>query len=184
MIGGALLICSASGCKESRWTPMGSAEVVLSEIKVGGAASVAKRFDANESFGRSVVNGIASGDSMWLEVADRITPASATAEASINIALAEALTKTPAPVLGLLGAKYQTDEVCGMPFLKADSSTVMAYHDSAARALQSVQLPFLLDVRNRCLAALDTARNRRLERINPAYVIKNKPTPVRRRSRR
>jgi hypothetical protein len=184
VIGGVLSIFVATGCKESRWTPMGSAELVLSEIKIGGAANVAKRIDADESFGRSVMNGIGSGDSTWLVVADRIAPASATTEASLAIALAEALLRAPASVLTLLGPKYPAEEVCGMPFLKADSNAVMAYYDSATKALQTVQSPTLVSARNSCRTALDTARDRRLERINPAYIIKNKPTPVRRRARR
>jgi len=183
VIGGALLIFSVSGCRESKWTPMGSAELVLSEIKIGGAANVAKRIDADESFGRSVMNGIASGDSTWLEVARKITPASATAEASLDIALAAALTKAPSPVLSLLGGEYQTEEVCGMPFLKADSTEVVSYHDYAVQALQSVRSPSLAATRDRCRTALDSARDRRLERVNPAYIIKNKPAPVRRRRR-
>ena len=40
----ALLSIVAAGCRDSAWTPMGSAEVVLSEIKLGGAAAVARVF--------------------------------------------------------------------------------------------------------------------------------------------
>ncbi|MEP6858503.1 MAG: hypothetical protein ABI994_08950, partial [Gemmatimonadales bacterium] len=41
-------------CKDSRWTPSGSADLILAEIKLGGGSNVAKRIDADESFGRAV----------------------------------------------------------------------------------------------------------------------------------
>lgn len=176
-----LTIIAATGCKDSPWTPMGSAEVVLSELKLGGAPEVAKRIDADESFGRSVTNGIATGDSLWLQVADQLTPASAAAQATLAIALASALPRSPDRVLALLGNKYPVEEVCGIPFLKADSTAVTTYHDEATAALDHVRSPSLVATRNACRVALDEGRDRRLERINPAYIVKNKPVAPRRR---
>jgi hypothetical protein len=163
---------------------MGSAELVLSEIKLGGAPKVAQRIDSDENFGRSVTNGIATGDSLWLQVAAEITPASSAAQASLTIALASALPHSPARVLALVGAKYPTEEVCGIPFLKADSSLVTSYHDEAAAALGRASAPPLAATRDACRAALDDARDRRLERINPSYVVKNKPVAPRRTVRK
>jgi hypothetical protein len=163
---------------------MGNAELVLSEIKLGGAPAVSRRIDSDESFGQSVMDGIATGDSLWLEVAQQLTPASAAAEASLAIALASALTHSPARVLALLGDKYPVEEVCGMPFLKADSLGVVSYYDSAAKSLQSVDSTSLRAVRDSCRIALDDARQRRLERINPGYLIKNKPVSPPRRVRK
>lgn len=184
MVAGCLSVIALSGCKESAWTPMGSAELVLSEIKMGGAAKVSSRIDSDENFGRSVTAGIATGDSAWLEVAKQITPASAAAEATLSIALASALAQSPAKVLSLLGQKYPTEEVCGIPFLKADSAEVIRYHDAAVAALSRVRDSTLVARTASCRTALDDARERRLERIDPAYVIKNKPTAVRRGTRR
>jgi hypothetical protein len=166
---------AAGGCKDSAWTPMGSAELVLSEIKLGGAPAVAKRIDSDEDFGRSVMSGIATGDSLWLQVADKITPASAAAEATVSIALASALTHSPDRVLALIGDKYPAEEVCGIPYLKGDSAFVTTYHDKAFAALGRVRSVSLVSARNACRAALDDARDRRLERINPSYIVKNKP---------
>jgi hypothetical protein len=174
-----LSVLVATGCKDNPWTPMGSADVVLSEIKLGGAATVARRIDANESFGRTVANGIASGDSAWLEVAGKIAPASSAAEATLSIALATALPRSPAKVLRLVGEKYPVEEVCGIPFLKADSPSVTAYHDQVETALLRVRDSALTAVTSRCRIALDGARDRRLERISPDYVTKNKPAPAR-----
>jgi hypothetical protein len=172
-----LMSLSAAGCKDSAWTPMGSAELVLSQIKLGGVASVAKRVDSDESFGRSVMNGISTGDSLWLKVASKFTPGSATAEASLSIALASALPRSPARVLALLGDKYPIEEVCGIPFFHPDSALVAAYHDTAVAAIGQVRDTSLTKTRDRCRAALDTALNEKLTRINPAYVVKNKPAP-------
>jgi hypothetical protein len=177
----SLSMIAAAGCRDSAWTPMGSAEVVLSEIKLGGGAAVAKRIDSDENFGRSVTNGIATGDSLWLQVADKIAPASAAAEATMSIALASALTRAPERVLPLVGNKYPVEEVCGIPFLKGDSAFVVSYHDEAVAALARVRAAPLSPKRDACRVALDDARERRLERINPSYIVKNKPvTPPRR----
>ena len=182
--GGLLSFIVVTGCKDSSWTPMGSAELVLSDIKLRGAAGVSRRIDTDENFGRSVMNGIATGDSAWLEVAQQITPSSSAAEASLSIALASALNRAPARVLPLLGRKYPAEEVCGIPFLRADSMAVIAYFDSATAALQTIRDSSLRQARDTCRTALAEARDRRLERINPGYLIKNKPTPAPRRTRK
>src|ERR1700730_3628328 len=170
-----LSMLAAAGGNDSSWTPMGSAELVLSEIKLGGASEVSKRIDSDENFGRSVTSGIATGDSLWLQVADKLIPASAAAEATLSIALASALPRSPDRVLTLLGRKYPVEEVCGMPFLKADSAAVTTYHDEAIAALGRVRTASLSPARDACRATLDDARDHRLERINPSYVVKNNP---------
>ncbi len=179
-----LSIIAVAGCKDSAWTPIGSAELVLSDIKNGGAPEVSKRIDSDENFGRSVTSGIATGDSVWLQVADELIPASASAEATLSIALASALPRSPDKVLALLGQKYPIEEVCGMPFLKADSAEVTTYHEEAIAALGRVRAASLSPARDACRTALDDARVRRLERINPSYVVKNKPVVPPRRPRK
>ena len=181
---GLLLIVAAVACNDTAWTPRGSADIVLSEIKLGRSAAVAKRIDADESFGRSVMNGISTGDSSWLEVAREITPASATSAATLSIALASALLRSPERVLTLLGRKYPVADVCSIPFLRADSSLVTSYYGEAIAALARVQSAPLSPMRDSCRAVLDQARERRLDRIDPAYVIKNKPPAPARRARR
>ncbi|PYO49184.1 MAG: hypothetical protein DMD72_05625, partial [Gemmatimonadetes bacterium] len=88
---------------------MGSAELVLSEMKLRGAPAVSRRLDSDENFGRTVLDGIATGDSVWLEVAAKLTPASSAAEASLSIALASALNHAPTRVLKVLGDKYPVE---------------------------------------------------------------------------
>ena len=179
-----LAMFGMTGCKDTQWTPTGSAELVLAEIKLGGGPNVAKRIDADESFGRAVMNGIASGDSAWLDVADKLTPASASAEASLSIALASALPRSPGRVLALLGPKYPVEEVCAIPFLKPESTLITTYHDEAVAALSRVDSAPLLKVRDDCHTTLDEARARRLERIDPSYIVKNKPVAPPRRTRK
>ncbi len=184
IVGACLVITALADCKDTAWTPSGSAELVLSEIKLKGAANVAKQIDADESFGRSVMNGIATGDSAWLDVAGQLTPASASAEATFSIALASALLHSPARVLRLLSSKYPVEDVCDIPFLKPESTVIASYHDDAVAALGRVRNDSLTQVRDACRAALDQARERRLERIDPSYIIKNKPAAAARRKRR
>ena len=177
-------VFAANGCKENHLVERTRAELLLSEINLRGASAVSRRLDSDEEFGRTVMDGIATGDSTWLNVAAALQPASAAAEASIAIALASALPHAPGRVLALLGNKYPAEEVCGMPFLKADSAQVISYHDEAVRAVESDTTRKFATVAAACRTALDSAQSRRLERINPAYVIKNKPARISRRSRR
>jgi hypothetical protein len=177
---GLLCLFIAIGCKEARWTPVGSAELVLSEIKLRGAPAVSRRLDSDENFARSVLSGIATGDSTWLEVAARITPATSAAEASLAIALAAALNHAPERVLRLLGVVYPVEQVCGIPFLKADSGTVVRYYDSVTTTLARVSAVSERGMRDACMVALQEARGKRLERISPDYLLKNKPAPPKR----
>ena len=168
-------IAILNGCKENRLIPRGRAEIILSEIKLRGTPTVSRRIENDEDFGRTVMDGIASGDSVWLDVASAIQPASATTEASLVIALASALPHSPGRVLSLLGGKYSAEEVCGIPFLKADSSEVIKYHDDATRAVATAPDSTLRAKKASCTVTLDSAENRRLQRIDPGYLIKNKP---------
>ncbi|MFN2636082.1 MAG: hypothetical protein ABR585_03530 [Gemmatimonadaceae bacterium] len=172
------LAVSVSGCKENAWTPMGTAELVLSQIKLGGGVAVARRIDDDEPFGQTVMNGIATGDSVWLEVAAQLTPRSAAAEASLAMALAAALPRSPTRVVSLLGERYPVSEVCSIPRLASDSLSVNSYRDSAATALAMITDSSLVNIRDACAAELERARARKLQRIDPAYVVKNKPKPA------
>jgi hypothetical protein len=163
---------------------MGSADLVLSQIKLGGVAAVGKRIDADPTFAESVMSGIASGDSSWIEVARQLVPTSASAEASVAIALASALPKAPRRVLPLLLKKIPVEEVCGIPFLEADSARIAGYSDSTSLALNGVRDSTLIVVRDRCARALAEARTVKLSRIDPSYVVKNKPVQAPRRTRR
>lgn len=183
LTGALITLVCLGACKDSAWTPRGSADIVLSEIKLRGPSGVSKRLDTDETFARSVMSGIASGDSAWLVVASHLVPESAAAEASLEIALASALVVSPSKVLALVARRYQIDQVCGIPFRRTDSSEIMNYHQQAIAALGRVRDSTLNKALGSCRTALDYARDEKLERIDPDYVLKNKPgttVPVKR----
>jgi hypothetical protein len=182
------LLAGAAACGESDVTPLGTPELVLSEMRLGGADRVADRVASDVRFGQTVMDGIASGDSLWLEVAGDLPLKSAAAEASFAIALAGALPRKPERVLELAERKTKIELVCGMPFLDSTVDGVSTYYDSAAAAVARTYTPPLASAARQCGAALDSARARKLARIDPSYVVKNKPAPPkpaprRRRSR-
>jgi len=181
---GFVLAPGASGCADSEVTALGAPQLVLSEMRLGGTDRVASRIDSDVAFGKSVMNGIASGDSLWLEVARELPLKSAAAEASFVIALASALPRKPEQVLELASQKTQVDLVCGIPFLDTTAEGIVAYHASAASAVARARMSSLADAANRCVTALDSARVRKLERIDPSYLIKNKPAAPKRAARR
>ena len=166
-----------TGCGESTVTPLGAPQLLLSEIRLGGAERVAERIDTDVQFGQTVMEGIATGDSLWLEVARNLTFKSAAAEANFAIALASALPKNPDAVLTFVGRKSRVNDVCGIPFLKPTPEAVNAYYDSAASALARARAPSFASIALQCAAALDSARGRKLARVDPAYLVKNKPVP-------
>jgi hypothetical protein len=164
-------------CAETEVTPLGAPQLVLSEMRLGGGERVASRIDEDLRFGRTVMDGIASGDSLWLEVARLLQLKSAAAEASFAIALAGALPRNPDAVLPLLGTKVRVADVCSMPFLDATAAAVNTYYDSTAAALARPRATPYARVVGQCASALDSARVRKLSRIDPKYIIKNKPVP-------
>lgn len=170
-------VAVAVACAETEVTPLGAPQLVLSEIRLGGAERVASRIDDDVRFGQTVMNGIASGDSLWLEVARLLELKSAAAEASFAIALAGALPKNPDAVLALIGPRARVGDVCSIPFLAATAVAVNSYYDSSASALARPHAPEYSSIARQCAAALDSARVRKLARIDPAYIIKNKPVP-------
>jgi hypothetical protein len=184
LIGVAVL--SALGCGESRITPLGAPQLVLSEINLGGADRVATRVASDLTFGQTVMDGIATGDSLWLEVARNLPLKSAATEANFAIALAAALPRNPRGVLALIGAKTPVGDVCSIPFLKTNPELVQSYYEGAVAALAGARTDSLAEVAQDCAVALAAARERKLARIDSAYLVKNKPVvpkPVPRRRR-
>jgi hypothetical protein len=172
-----LPVAGALACADAEVTPLGAPQLVLSEIRLGGAERVAERIDNDLGFGQTVMEGIASGDSVWLEVARHLELKSAAAEASFAIALAGALPKNPNGVLPLIGPKARVGDVCGMPFIDASAASVTAYYDSSTTALSRPLPVAYAGIVQECAATLDSARVRKLTRIDPGYIIKNKPAP-------
>ena len=181
---GSLIGAGSLSCGESEVTALGAPELVLSEMRLGGTGRVAERIDSDVAFGRAVMNGIATGDSLWLEVARKLPLKSATTEASFVIALASALPRKPAEVLDIAASKTEVELVCGIPFLDSTAAGIVAYHQDATNAIARASAPSLAAEANRCGLALDSARARKLARIDPTYLVKNKPVPVKPAPRR
>ena len=121
------------------------------------------------------MSGIASGDSAWLAVAAAIQPQSAAAEASMEIALASALLRAPDKVLALTAGRYRVDRVCGIPFHRTDSSEIITYQEQASAALWQVRDSSLRKTVDACRTSLDYGMGEKLERVDPGYILKNKP---------
>ena len=170
-------LATTLACGEKTVTPLGAPELVLSEIRLGGAERVAARIDSDVRFGQTVMDGIATGDSLWLEVAKKLPLRSAAAEASFAIALAGALPRNPDAVLPLIGERARVVDVCGMPLLDGDAAAVTAYYDAASAALARPRDASFARIAHQCANALDSARVRKLARIDPSYMVKNKPVP-------
>jgi hypothetical protein len=172
-----VLIATTFACGESALTPLGAPDLVLSEMRLGGADRVASRIDSDLRFGQTVMEGIASGDSLWLEVARELPLKSAATEANFIIALAAALPRNPEGVLAIMERKAKVRDVCGIPFVRADSEMVVSYYDDATAALARPSSPTLAPTARSCAMALASARERKLERIDSSYIVKNKPAP-------
>jgi hypothetical protein len=181
---GCLIGAGSSGCAENEVAVLGAPELVLSEMRLGGTGRIAERIDSDVAFGRAVMNGIATGDSLWLEVARELPLKSATAEASFVIALATALPRRPDEVLDIALARTEVDLVCGIPFLDSTAAGIIAYHEDARDAVARARAPSLVRAASRCGIALDSARERKLARIDPSYIVKNKPAPAKPAPRR
>ena len=145
---------------------------------------MANRTATDVLFGQTVMDGIASGDSLWLEVARYLPLKTAAAEASFNIALAGALPLEPERVLELAETRTQVERVCGMPFMSATVEEISTYYDGTVAALSRARAPSSVLAARKCGVALDSARARKLARIDPSYVVKNKPAPPRPTPRR
>jgi len=157
-----IVVALSIGCREP--APVGGTEAgrVLAEIHRDGADTVAHRMDRDDPFGERVLDGISSGDSMWLNVAVALRPTGAAGIAeSLPITVAEALPKAPERVLALIQeGKFSTEEVCTIPFIEPSDSLVAAYYAQTVSALSHVARADLTETRDRCKAALEQAHSR------------------------
>jgi hypothetical protein len=149
----------AKGLAAEKGGPQFSNATVLSLIEIDGPNEVARHMDYDDFVGEQVVNGIASGDSVWLEVAARLDSLSVVDVAeSLPISVAEALPKAPARVLMLLATKeFDAGMVCNMPFIEPDSSFLRTYYKDTMTALTGITREDLVAERDRCLKILQSA---------------------------
>ena len=156
---GFAIALTALACREAAPPPETEAGRVLEAVQREGPDSVAHRMDRDDAFGERVLDGIASGDSIWLEVAVSLRPTGTAGIAeALPIMVAEALPKAPERVLALIAERrFSIDEVCSIPFIEPSDSLVAAYYAQVSTALARVDRVDLAATRDRCRAALETA---------------------------
>lgn len=153
-----LLLLAAFACGPTE--PPTEAGAVLHDVRQLGADSVAARMDRDDNFGKRVLDGIASGDSTWLQVAVELRETgNASLAEDLPVYVAEALPKAPERVLALVEQKrFSVGAVCSIPFVEPSDSQVAAYYARATSALGRVTDESVAAERDRCRAELDAAR--------------------------
>ena len=107
------------------WVPTGAnpapssaaAQVILDDIARRGARPVLDELYAREPRWRPVIEGVASGQPKWLEVAARFKPVALrnlSVSQELTVAVSRALEKEPAQVLVVLEGAFDTDDVCSL----------------------------------------------------------------------
>ena len=155
-----LLGAATAACRPEPPLSLDDAAGVLIAARRVGPDSMTRLMDHDDAFGERVLDGISSGDSIWLEVAVALRPSgTADVDEALPSSLAEALPRAPERVLRILGRMYPATEVCSMPFNEPSDSLLRAYYAEARPALLHVQAPELQTIRTACLASLDAAHH-------------------------
>jgi len=164
-----------------RWAYMKSAAIVLALILLGSAramaiapenvlkliqdhgahAAEAKLWGTKEW--DEMITGVASGESEWLTVAEKLLPGTdAGSNSELFDAVAWALPKAPANVLGLVSRKRgDWESVCsGPPVDFPPPGDSKSYFKRATEAVAGVSNKDLQRVRNECLTRLAKAAKR------------------------
>jgi hypothetical protein len=113
--------------------------------------------DTQREFGDfdEVLDGIASGNGLWLALVPRLAPGTdaGTAE-SLPIVIAEALPKNPVGVLRLIKQHTSWLDACGYPMIEPTRKEMRAYFRATIPAVKSVNEPGLQAVKGLCLSRL------------------------------
>jgi hypothetical protein len=165
----ALILASALGCvQEPRATPATSAvgpppplraRDVLALIDNAGADSARRTYFGGAfvaTCGAPVIDSIATGDSLWLVVAERLGPGSdACAAEGIGYGASLALARSPAQVLRVRGDRGLIDHVCALPFDDGVADSVVRRHYTRVMAaVAAITEARLVARREQCRAAL------------------------------
>jgi hypothetical protein len=128
-----------------------AAKSVSSRIaKEGGHKVLWDLWQHEQAFGR-VLSGIESGDAAWLKVATQLRPfADGAAALSLDYAVAQALTRSPEPVLALVGHGFDIEYICTSPFIEPEPGVAETYEQQALAALSKVKAPALVSLASEC----------------------------------
>lgn len=136
-------------------SPLPTPKTLMAQIKAEGAKVVLKRLWHDNAAFDALCAAIETGDPAWLEIAERLRPASdAGITLSINYSVARALPKAPERVLALVGKEFRIDDICTSPFIEPKPGVAQDYQKRTIAALRKVSAPELLKLRDQCLARI------------------------------
>ena len=134
---------------------------VVEEIKARGAKAVVDRLALpnSEKEWEEIQRGIQTGKADWLAAARELRKGSdAGMTESIDVSLAIALTNNAEGVLELAGETTPADRICTVPYIEADTATVVSHKRKAKAALERVARADLALKRDACLAAIEKVK--------------------------
>ncbi len=144
------LVC-AVGFSKGLTAPLTS-KAVLASIEENGAAKTRDAVLKNRKLENSFLKGIASGEAEWLVVSAKMRKVSdAGFTEGILIAMSEALTKNPGPVLKLIGPEFPVDQICSVPFIEPTKAVVKRHVKAVEKALKPIQHGPEAALAKRCL---------------------------------
>ena len=127
---------------------------VRRQVKADGAKATIARLQHDSQF-EGVLANIERGAKAWLGVAAALRPgADAAAATGLNFAVARALPRAPATVLGLIGSPFGLEQVCTVPYIEPEQGVERRYLKAAKAALERRAASNLEAVRAKCLARI------------------------------
>jgi hypothetical protein len=150
-----------------------AAQAMLDDIARRGARTVLEEIYGREPRWRPVIDGVASGQRDWLEVAARFKAVSLrnlSVSQELTVAVSRALERAPAQALRILGGgAFDADDVCSLVTLEdslgPDYEAALRTVERRERAVSAVGDPALAPRRDDCLDFLkelkgEVVRNR------------------------
>jgi len=135
---------------------------LLLELEKFGSRNVVNRLWKNDSLWSALMAGIASGDTSWFPVYDKIKDGTDGGSSEmLRFALGEALSKNPSMVLKRYGRAREYNTLCGSP--DVDNAKYGSYERAEAEIkerisnVQSIREPSLQLSRDSCVAALEAS---------------------------
>jgi hypothetical protein len=149
-----------------------AAQAILDDVGRRGARPVLDQLYGQEGRWRALLEGVASGEPRWLEVAAAFKPVALrnlSVSQELTVAVSRALERAPAHVLAVLDGAFDTDDVCSLntveDSLGPDYQAAVGTVERRERALARVSDPALAARRDDCLDFLrelkgEVVRNR------------------------
>jgi len=142
---------------------------LLQEIDRQGAQKVLLQIYDDDPRWQQVLDGIATGSSAWLRVAERFKKVAREQSEELTVAVGRALEAEPAHALAVLGDAFDADDVCSLNTLEQslgpDYTVALRSVEKRERGVLRVTDPALRQQRDDCLGFLrelkrEVVRNR------------------------